>query len=119
MDSAIKKKYEEFAAEFKHSKKSWESLTPEEQERFRLSFRIAAEAVTERHKEFARAVVLLAREHKMGCVHMTVNAEWNSGIPTHDVNMQWGQGRHGCSADIKLTCAFQEHVAEKVKVDGQ
>ena len=119
MDTAIKKKYAEHVAMFSHKSKTWEELTTEEQERFRLSFRISAEAVTDRHKEFARAVVELARKHKMGSVHMTFNAEWGAGLPQHDVHMKWGQGRHGCKADIMLTCTFQEHVSEKVKVDGQ
>ena len=119
MDTAIKQKYAEHAALFSFNSKPWEELTPEEQERFRLSFRISAEAVTDRHKEFARAVVELARKHKMSGVTMTFCAEWDSGMPKHDVHMQWGQGRHGCESYIKLTCSFQEHVTEKVKVDGQ
>lgn len=65
----------------------------------------------EKHAEFARAIVALAREHQMDALTVSFRANFNSLFPTGQppseiysgqVQMSWSEGRHGSRNEIKL-----------------
>jgi hypothetical protein len=71
------------------------------------------------HVEFARALVALARQHKIGSLDVTFRdsvSAINSGPDFWNwkqMRMQWGEGRHGDATRITL-----KHEAE-TQVDEQ
>lgn len=75
-------------------------------------------AITEEHIAFARAVVELARQHKMNrlrlefapaFLHPTLRGFGN----TETITMSWSEGRHGDSNKINLECRAVVGVEEK------
>ena len=73
--------------------------------------------VTDRHKAFARAVVALAREHRMNNLDMTFRESLRS-LPSPEprcweqVRMTWSEGRHGDKGRIELTTQAKEEIPE-------
>jgi hypothetical protein len=93
----------------------WERLSYSERSRWELKAKIAFEAITEHHIAFARAVVELARQHKMTSISLAFQQSFGVNRSPHEVRMQWTPGRHNCEDNIKLTCDFSEYVEERIK----
>ena len=70
--------------------------------------------VTEEHRDFARAVVALAREHKMSSLQMTFRCSYTfSSGPWEQIRMQWSEGRHGVESQIELRTESIDRISEK------
>lgn len=71
-------------------------------------------AVKQHHIDFARAVVKLAREHKMDNLHL----RFQDSISQRDfasyeqMSMYWAEGRHGDQNDISINCQAQVKFSE-------
>lgn len=76
-------------------------------------------AVTQRHIDFARAVVRLAREHKMDGLTLQFRDSFSARDADHysyeQMNMIWAEGRHGDTTRISIRCdattSFDEDAA--------
>lgn len=76
--------------------------------------------ITEKHKEFARAVVALAREH--GANNLNVAFDFGSSqkflageygdLKTH---FSWKEGRHGASERITLSASETVFMKEQIE----
>jgi hypothetical protein len=71
------------------------------------------------HVEFARALVALAREHKIGSLDVTFR-DSSSAIHTgsdfwswKQMRMVWGEGRHGVETRITLKHEAETQIDEK------
>ena len=72
-------------------------------------------AITEYHKEFALAVVVLARQHNMDKIKLEFESDFNhpSGhVFGERVTMSWCAGRHGDLNKIHLECRATEYINE-------
>jgi hypothetical protein len=74
--------------------------------------------IIKEHRDFAQAVVALAREHGMYHVNMTfrIQIALEQELPRcayDDVTMIWAQGRHGDTSTIRLQTMGGEHIPEK------
>lgn len=74
--------------------------------------------VRDRHVEFARAVVALAREHGVGKVSanfsLTGSRFFHAGKADYtEVRMTWNEGRHGSVGQIHLQAQASLGVDEK------
>ena len=61
-------------------------------------------AITEQHHAFARAVVAIAREHKMDNLRVNFKDNFESNFLGEDISFSWSSGRHGDRANIRLEC---------------
>ena len=75
--------------------------------------------IEDRHKEFAKALVALAREHRMDRLQVQfqdsttpVDRAW----PPVRVSAEWQEGRHGSSANIHLSATTSVHERETVSL---
>lgn len=64
--------------------------------------------ITERHREFARTLASLAREHGVNHIEMTFdlatsNFKFRDGRSYNKIRMTWQEGRHGAVERITLT----------------
>jgi hypothetical protein len=75
----------------------------------------------EKHAEFAREVVALARKHGMDGLSFSFRASFGTMFPVSQepsniysglVNVSWSQGRHGDKSDIKLRFEGSMSIAE-------
>lgn len=79
--------------------------------------------ITEKHKEFARAVVALAREH--GANHLNVEFDFCSSklFATDDetrhqkMNFIWQEGRHGASERITVNASEMVYMREHISTE--
>lgn len=74
--------------------------------------------ITDKHVEFARAMVELARKHGMTDLELTYRRGYNfpadGGPDQHQtVRMSWAAGRHGAEGWIKLSAESNQQVPEK------
>lgn len=72
--------------------------------------------ITDRHREFAKAVVALAREHKMNNLRMDFQVAYTMEELPHQtyeqVSMNWTSGRHGDKGQIHLETKAVENISE-------
>lgn len=72
--------------------------------------------ITDRHREFAKAVVALAREHKMNNLKMDFQVAYTMEELLHQtyeqVSMSWSSGRHGDKGQIHLESKAVETITE-------
>jgi hypothetical protein len=72
--------------------------------------------IVDRHREFAKAVVALAREHKMDSLKMDFRDAYTmEELPrrTYEgVTMSWASGRHGDKGQIHLETRAIEDIGE-------
>lgn len=65
-------------------------------------------AVKQRHIDFARAVVKLAREHKMDGLIVQFRDSFSvraaDRFESEQMHMTWAEGRHGDTSRISLKC---------------
>lgn len=86
---------------------------------------MADQTVTERHVDFARAVVALARLHGMDNLRMTyrenVGAAWARGDKwnSEDVTMNWSQGRHGDQSRLSIEYRASLAVDERARTEPE
>ena len=77
--------------------------------------------ITDAHKAFARAMVALAREHKMNQfdVNMTCRLGFrHEGPGSFDtVRFTWSEGRHGAESRIEIHAAEQVYISEKFSAE--
>jgi len=76
--------------------------------------------IHEKHRDFARAVVALARQHGMTGLEMSFRADFNSqckiaDLRSDDIKMIWALGRHGVENEIKLSASQYVIFSEKIK----
>ena len=72
-------------------------------------------AIEKHHKDFARAVVALARQHQMDKLTVTFQTGFDhpARATSHDqVTMSWSAGRHGDPSTINLECRAAEGIRE-------
>lgn len=72
--------------------------------------------ITDNHRDFARAMVLLARQHGIGSFNLgfslSVRAASLNGNAFGRVTMGWTEGRHGVENRITLSCEMNETLPE-------
>lgn len=73
--------------------------------------------VTDEHRAFARAVVVLARQHAMTGLDLRFQCGHSrpDGKPRcwEQVQMQWSEGRHGDASQIIMRTEARENISEK------
>lgn len=77
--------------------------------------------IIDKHKEFARAVVALAREH--GANHLSVEFDFASSkafreypdIRNSKMHFSWSEGRHGAKQEITLNASETVHMREQIE----
>lgn len=75
-------------------------------------------AITDEHIAFARAVVDLARQHKMDGIRLEFGPSFSHPTLTDyiartRVTMSWSEGRHGDASNISLECRAAMAIEEK------
>ncbi|MDF3837098.1 hypothetical protein P3W85_29705 [Cupriavidus basilensis] len=80
---------------------------------------MSEKTVTQRHVDFARAVVELARQHGMSNLRMSYreshSSAWTRGESwnSEEVTMNWSEGRHGDQSKLSLEYRAAVAVDEK------
>lgn len=73
--------------------------------------------IVKEHEAFARAVVALAREHKMDSLTLSFRmSATNEQCCFEKVQMDWTTGRHGVHANIRLSSEAQLSIEEKASI---
>ncbi len=80
--------------------------------------------IIDKHKEFARAVVALAREH--GANHLSVEFDFSSSkcfrgcpdIRRSKMHFSWNEGRHGAKQEITLNAHETVHLREQIETEN-
>lgn len=76
--------------------------------------------ITDAHRDFARAVVALAREHGMNHINMTFDnsssQSFSKGVQNswEKVTMNWREGRHGDNMPIEIVLTATQNLLEKL-----
>lgn len=76
-------------------------------------------AVKDRHIDFARALVKLAREHRMDSLQVTFRDSFSARADDHfsheQMTMNWHEGRHGDLSNIVIRCEASVSIPEEQK----
>ena len=77
--------------------------------------------IHEKHKEFAQALVALAREHDMDDLNASFSFAFRNDArrenpgPTQTVSMKWSEGRHGAQSRIVLSAHATVHERDEIQ----
>jgi hypothetical protein len=74
--------------------------------------------ITDEHKAFARAVVELARKHKISNVDLTFRENfWHRDEPgtssLHNIEVRWSEGRHQARDRIHIKTVIEQALEEE------
>lgn len=67
-------------------------------------------AIVDRHRNFAKELVELARKHKMKRINATFEPTFElvGVMGAHPVTVDWQQGSHGEPGEVRLCCYIAE-----------
>ena len=76
--------------------------------------------IHDKHKEFAQALVALAREHSMDDLNASFSFAFRNDTrrqtsgPTQTISMKWAEGRHEACSRIVLTAHATVHEHDEI-----
>lgn len=72
--------------------------------------------MNQEHKDFAKAVISLARQHKVGSVVLKFRFSFCVGDASHEeVTVSWAEGRHGDKGTISISATCHETISENIE----